>query len=109
MRHLHPHLVVADVAPWGTVCHAKPVQYSTVRFWSAHDAEVIASLGSTGFWYSSWTPKTSTSEIVRAPANETSSVSGNVLPVASCQPLPVDGSVPQWMPRRSPLIVLSAA
>lgn len=94
-------------APPGTARHAPPSQYWTVKSWTPYLVKVIASVGSEGEGKLSCVVKRSISSISVGAAKVTSSQSGKAPSVAQCQPLPVVGSLPQWMPLRSPLMAAS--
>src|SRR5687767_6729033 len=68
--------VLLRITPPGTVCHAVPVQYCTVKSFTPLWDHVIVGVGSLGAFQAFWTVNTATSSIVRLPANAISTESG---------------------------------
>src|SRR5688572_6068681 len=95
--------VLPRTVPPGTACQVVPVQYCRVKSTNPYLVKVIVAVGSTGPVKLSCTANTATSSIVRGPAKLTSNQSGKLL-LLSFHPPPL----PQFTPRRSPLIALLA-
>src|SRR5687768_3500370 len=71
----HTRLLLT-ITPPGTVCHAEPVQYWTVKSLTPHCDQVMAGVGSLGALQAFWTVKTATSSMVLLPAKVISTQSG---------------------------------